>query len=277
MKKILITRKLIKDSEDKASKTFDPIFNSNDELYSRKCGNPEHAFAFKMVMSDQMVEAIVNDVIWSASKDGYIKPRVQIEPVLLGGVMIEYATGFNGLFIEKNKIGVGSLIQIIRSGDVIPYIMDVTQPATEIKFPDVPYYWNDTHIDIILEDAATNSTVIHKNITMFFTTLNVKQLSDGNVKRIIDAGYSNVPSILKMSVGDFLKIDGFKSKTAENIFQSIKDKVATSSLSTFMVASNIFGHGFGKKKFDIILKIYPNILTDTIAPSVLEDRLISIK
>ena len=35
MKKILITRKLIKDSEDKASKTFEPIFNTNDELYSQ--------------------------------------------------------------------------------------------------------------------------------------------------------------------------------------------------------------------------------------------------
>ena len=35
MKKILITRKLIKESEEKASKTFDPIFNSNDELYSQ--------------------------------------------------------------------------------------------------------------------------------------------------------------------------------------------------------------------------------------------------
>ena len=31
----MITRKLIKESEDKASKTFDPIFNSNDELYSQ--------------------------------------------------------------------------------------------------------------------------------------------------------------------------------------------------------------------------------------------------
>ena len=35
MKKILITRKLIKESEDKASKTFEAIFNSNDELYSQ--------------------------------------------------------------------------------------------------------------------------------------------------------------------------------------------------------------------------------------------------
>ena len=35
MKKILITRKLIKESEDKATKTFNPIFNTNDELYSQ--------------------------------------------------------------------------------------------------------------------------------------------------------------------------------------------------------------------------------------------------
>ena len=35
MKKILITRKLIKDSEDKALNTFEPVFNSNDELYSQ--------------------------------------------------------------------------------------------------------------------------------------------------------------------------------------------------------------------------------------------------
>ena len=35
MKKILITRKLIKESEDKALKTFDAKLNSNDELYSQ--------------------------------------------------------------------------------------------------------------------------------------------------------------------------------------------------------------------------------------------------
>ena len=35
MKKILITRKLIKESEDKALKIFEPIFNINDELYSQ--------------------------------------------------------------------------------------------------------------------------------------------------------------------------------------------------------------------------------------------------
>ena len=35
MKKILVTRRLIKDSEEKASKIFQANFNSNDELYSQ--------------------------------------------------------------------------------------------------------------------------------------------------------------------------------------------------------------------------------------------------
>ena len=35
MKKILITRRLIRESEDKASKLFEAKFNSNDELYSQ--------------------------------------------------------------------------------------------------------------------------------------------------------------------------------------------------------------------------------------------------
>ena len=36
MKKILITRKLLRTCEDKASKMFDVKLNSNDELYSQK-------------------------------------------------------------------------------------------------------------------------------------------------------------------------------------------------------------------------------------------------
>ena len=36
MKKILITRRLLRSCEDKAEKTFSSILNSNDELYSQK-------------------------------------------------------------------------------------------------------------------------------------------------------------------------------------------------------------------------------------------------
>ena len=78
---------------------IDGIIVGDDHIYPRTNKNPEHAFAFKMVISDQVAEAKVVDVEWNVSKTGYLKPRVEIEPIRLGGVTIKHATGFNGNFI----------------------------------------------------------------------------------------------------------------------------------------------------------------------------------
>jgi len=241
---------------------IDGIIVTDDHLYPRKSGNPEHAFAFKMVLSDQMAEAKVIDVIWNASKDGYLKPRVRIEPIHLGGVTIEYATGFNGAFIENNKIGIGALIEIIRSGDVIPHIKSVTQPALTAKMPTIPYIWNENHVDILLEDIQTDPTVKEKNITGFFHGIGVDGLSSGNIKRIIDAGYTSISDIVHMTESDFLKVDGFKQKLANKIYNGIQDKVKNASIIQLMTFSNIFGRGLSEKKIEAIMNDIPNILTN---------------
>jgi NAD-dependent DNA ligase len=213
-----------------------------------------------MVLSEQMAEAKVVDVIWSASKDGYLKPRVRIEPIKLGGVTIEYATGFNGKFIEDNKIGIGALIQIIRSGDVIPHIKSVTMPAEQPKMPLVPYKWTSTRVDIILENAGDDITVREKNITAFFVELEVDGLSSGNVKRIMTAGFDTISKILKMTKTDFKTVEGFKEKMIEKVFNGIHDKVTKASLLDIMVASNLLGRGLGERKIKPILEKYPDIL-----------------
>jgi NAD-dependent DNA ligase len=237
---------------------IDGVIVTDDKIYPRKSGNPEHAFAFKMVLSDQFAEAKVVDVIWSPSKDGYLKPRVQVEPIKLGGVTIEYATGFNGAFISDNKIGIGAVIEIIRSGDVIPYIQKVVVAADEPKMPNVPYKWNDTHVDIMLEDIKGDETVKEKNITGFFRGIGVEGLSSGNISRIINAGYDSVGKIIKMSVEDLKGIEGFQDKTAKKIHDGIKTKLTEASLVTIMASSNIFGRGFNDKKIELIIGSYPN-------------------
>ena len=239
---------------------IDGIIVTDDKIYPRKSGNPDHAFAFKMVLSDQIAEAKVVDVIWTPSKDGYLKPRVQIEPINLGGVTIEYATGFNGAFIKDNNIGIGATIQIIRSGDVIPHIKAVTVPAEEPKMPSVPFKWNDTHVDIMLENASEDPTVKEKNITGFFRGIEVEGLSSGNITRLINAGYDSVPKIINMSEQDFLKVDGFKGKMANKIYTGIRDKLTEASIITLMAGSNIFGRGFSEKKMELILNEIPDIL-----------------
>ena len=240
---------------------IDGVICINDALYPRQTGNPTHAFAFKMVLSEQIAEAKVVGVIWTASKDGYLKPRVQIEPVKLSGVKIEYATGFNAKFIEDNKIGVGALIRLMRSGDVIPHIISVVQPAEQAQMPMVPYDWNSTHVDIMLQNKADDVTVLEKNITLFFSSIEVDGLGAGNVKKIMAAGFKTVPRILAMTSADFLTVDGFKEKLATKIKESIAVQVQKASLAELMHATNLFGRGFGTKKFQLILAAVPNILT----------------
>lgn len=242
---------------------MDGIIISDDKIYKRISGNPDHAFAFKMVISDQVAEAKVVDVIWQISKNGYLKPKVQIEPVRLGGVTIQYATGFNAKFIESNKIGIGAIIQIIRSGDVIPFIQTVIQPAENAKMPTEEYHWTDTGVDIVLNNIDDNDDVKEKIITAFFTTLKVDGLSSGNVKRFMKAGYKSISSILKMSKQDFEKIEGFKSKMIEKVYTGIQTKVKEASLLDIMVASNLLGRGLGERKMKPIMEAHPDILTSS--------------
>jgi len=256
---------------------IDGVIVTNDKIYERKSGNPEHSFAFKMVLSDQVAEAKVVDVIWTPSKDGYLKPRVQIEPINLGGVKIEYATGFNGAFIKDNQVGIGSVIELIRSGDVIPHIQKVVAPAQEAKMPSVPYKWNESLVDVMLEDASSDETVKEKNITGFFRGIGVEGLSSGNVARIIQVGFDTVPKIINMSIADFLKVDGFKDKTATKLFNGIREKIQSASLITIMSASNIFGRGFSEKKLELIMESYPQVLISKETNSYKIEKITSIK
>ena len=61
---------------------IDGVIVVDDHQYPR-IKKSKHAFAFKMVLSDQIVESKVVDVIWSPSKTGYLKPRIQIQPLKL--------------------------------------------------------------------------------------------------------------------------------------------------------------------------------------------------
>ena len=256
---------------------IDGIIVTDDKIYGRKSGNPDHSFAFKMALSEQMAEAKVLDVEWNASKDGYLKPKVRIEPVKLGGVTIVKATGFNGAFIESNKIGVGAVIQIIRSGDVIPYIRSVITPADQPLMPTVDYVWNESHVDIMLENKNDDENVRNRNIIGFLKGIEVDKLGDKNVIKIIDAGFDSIPKILKMTKEQLLTIDGFKEKMANNIHDGIKTQIEKASLSKIMSSSNMFGRGFSDKKIELILTEYPDILTSNESETNKIDKLSKVK
>lgn len=237
----------------------------DSQYYPQESGSsPPWGFAFKQLLTDQMAESTVVDVVWQISKDKYIKPRVQISPVSIGGVEITFATGFNAKFIVDNCIGVGAVIKIVRSGDVIPKIEQVIKPADtgKPKMPTIKYEWNDTGVDIMVSelDDQTLERIIIKKLYFFFTTLDIKGMAESTIEKFVTNGYDDLWKILQADRKKVEKIPGLGKTIVEKLYASIDNGLENRSLEEIMCASQIFGRGIGVKKFKLITSVYPNIL-----------------
>lgn len=256
----LITRR--KDSEY----DIDGIVVVDDsDIYSAKNINPEHAFAFKTVLQDQIAIATVKNIHWEASMDGYLKPTIEIEPIDLGGVTIKRATAFNGKYIVDNSLGPGAKIKIVRSGDVIPYILEVITAAENPQMPDVAYKWNKTGVDIVLKDihGAQADNVSIKLLTNFFVKMGIESMGEGTITKLVNAGFKTIPDVLSAFRNQKKKLEeleGLGNKVITKIWTNIKTVLSNTKLETLMAASHMFGRGFGEKRITEILAIYPNIM-----------------
>lgn len=251
----------LKDFKKNSHYEIDGIVITHNKAYEIKNDdNPPYSFAFKSNELLDVAEVIVMNVEWNISKDRYMKPVVQFNPVKLNGVIIKQATGFNADFIEKNKIGIGSIIKIQRSGEVIPHIISIIKDADDglPMMPKIPYKWNKTHIDIIAELEDKDRDVDIKNFVFFMKSLKIKGVSEGILKKLYDAGFDDLKKIIYIKKEEILKIDGFKEKSAMNLIEALEG-IKKKSCNEIMIASNIIGRGMGERKVELILKTYPDI------------------
>lgn len=250
--------------KSKSDYEIDGIVITHNKHYKLKDGkNPEYSFAFKSNLLLDEAEVIVNGVEWNVSKDKYLKPIVKFTPVNINGVLIKQATGFNADFIVKNKIGIGSIIKIQRSGDVIPHIVAVLKSAdnNEPLMPSIPYKWNKTKIDIIVDGDEKNREQDIKAFTFFMKSLQIKGVSEGIIAKLYDNSYDTIKKIINIKKEDLLKINGFKDKSADNLINTLSI-IKTKECIDIMIASNIIGRGLGERKLLPILDKYPFICND---------------
>lgn len=221
--------------------------------------NPTYGFAYKSILTHDEAEVIISHIEWNISKDGYIKPTVVFPPVMLSGAKLQKVTAFNAGFVEKNVLGPGAKITIIRSGDVIPYIVNVLTPAATGKpsMPEVPFEWTDTHVDIYAIGESSDQKV--RILEHFASSLDLPNVATGTLKKLVHHGFDTIPKVLAITVEDLLKIDGFQKTSATNVWKGIQ-KAKTATCTELMVATNTFGRGIGKKKLEVIVKAYPNIM-----------------
>lgn len=254
------------------------VVTDDSQVHRHNVGNPRHSFAFKTVLTDQMAEVMVVDVHWNISMDARLVPRVEVRPVDLVGVTITYATGHNAKFIVDNKIGPGAVIRLIRSGDVIPYIVDVIKPAASGKpaMPKEEHEWNLTKVDLYLKNPDDHEDVIVGKLQHFFKTMGVKHLSVGLITKLVANGYHDVFSIINADKSKMADIDGMGESSVKRIFIEITKSFERVKLHQLMAASRCFGRGLGLKKLRLVTNHYPDIMKMKLTKKELLSKILDI-
>jgi len=242
---------------------IDGIIVCQNKIYPRNIDkNPKHAIAFKMDMEFAFSNVI--DIEWNLSKHGKLKPLVLIDPVSLNGTTVKAATGNNAAFIKRYKLGPGAKVKIIKSGEIIPKIIEV-YGGIEPKMPECEYEWNSTEKEVLMINMEDNEEVKIKRITCFFKTIGVEHIGPGIYKKLYNNGYNSINKIINISKEELMTLPGIKEKSSNNIFENIK-KILSKPIKVekIITGSCILGTGLGIKILEKIVKSFPNIFSEEI-------------
>ena len=211
--------------------------------------NPSYSVAFKFLNEDNIIECVVENVEWNISRYNYLKPKVKIAPVYLMGSVINYATAHNAKFIVDNKIGKGSIINITKSGEIIPKIISVVKGSNP-EMPDVKYHWNKNNVEISIENETEDKQ--KQKLLCELKSNNIKFFNQKAADKLVDNGIYDICSIIgeeDLIIKLFGKVMGAK------MIKSLKDNLMLSGIEELMVGSGIFGRGIGIKKLMLANKI----------------------
>lgn len=242
---------------------IDGLVIYSDHQYQRnKSGNPEYARAYKKPLERQIGKTVVRKVEWNLTRYKYFKPLIYIDPIDVDGVTISKVTGHNAKYLFDNKIGRGAVLKVIRSGGVIPKVHEVISHGEPVEYPTLPYRWNDTHVDLLLNEEADHETTVSrgvevKKLAYFLSSIDAKGVGEATVGKIYDLGFTTIDSLLRLKVSDLKSLG---AKTAENTVKSIQGALKDLTLPVLMTASGAFGRGIGSRKFAKILERYPDLL-----------------
>ena len=224
------------------------------------CGNlyknedkyrPDECIAFK---TNQLIATTrVNDVSFDGpSKDGYFIPVAELEPVELGGATISRAHLHNLNYIRQKDLKYGSIVKIVKSGDIIPKVIcvvDNPKDCLPISFPkECPccsskLVQDEDDLNLKCTNSSCRDQVL-KRITNFIKHLKVKGISE-----------ATLDNFKIYSFEDLIKFrPNAKYKTEVKLFNELEAKVFTKSKAALLAAMNF--EGLAEKSISKIVDFY---------------------
>jgi len=183
-------------------------------------GNSKGKLAFKF--KDEVKNAVVKDIIWQTGRTGNVTPVLIFDGIQLEGTTVGRCTAHNVGVIKSNKIGIGSEIEIIKSGKIIPKIHKVVKSIGTANTPVVCPSCGQGLTTVHGSDGAEALTCVGdhcpaqnvKNLNHWFKILGVKGIAGSTIEKLMEASNVQRPGdFYRLTVKGLMK-DGFTKRTA---------------------------------------------------------------
>lgn len=192
----------------------------------------------------EIVGAKIIDIEWNVGKTGEYFPTAILEEVILGGKKVNRVSLHNYDWVVKNQCGVGSKVDIVLSGDIIPNVLEVYGESSVFN---IPY-------DSFIEGSESMHLMktmsrLEINRLKFMNSVNTLKI-DGIGEKVGEGLYHIIPedNIIKLMTDHNLNI--IKSvlgecKSTMNIINSLKER--RNKLSLYDVVLSLCFSNCGEK------------------------------
>ena len=231
--------------------------------------NPKHAFKFKMNAEADMVIVKVEDVIYQESKYGILQPVVTFPPTIMpGGVTVQKANGHNGFYVEhgylkpkgkktapqaRRPLGPGATVKLIRSGKVIPHIVEILKPARKPKLPDVPYKVNG--VEFVINTKTNVGT--GRLLGGFLKSLDIKNAGPSTAKTFVDSGITEPAAVFQLGIEQMMNIVG--DARGKQLFRDLKAKRQAMPVNSWLKATAPYYMRGANTTFDKVVDGVPDL------------------
>lgn len=229
--------------------TTDGLVLSDANYTSENVYRPDGQIAFKINQLKALTK--IQSIEWRGpSKDGKFVPVAKIEPTELGGSTISNVTCHNVDYIKKHDLKLGSVVEIVKSGDVIPKIVGLVHnlaSAGEIEYPNVCPACGEPLALIGCDIMCVNHACGDKAIFAVSNLIRKIGVDDAAKKSMINWGITTFESLLafRPTVG---------SVSENKFYDQLLTKLFT--LSPMAIFTKLNFHGLSDKTVSVMIEFY---------------------